>query len=154
MYEVEPLEKITDAYLDQYLWYEADKRASRRPWSDRPRKTTHGLVRRRRVTTQVICSRTGSSRPTPSRRLYLYISGARASIIWRTSGPPTRASAWSCSSRSSRRCVDVDLELCVTRPQVYEKIDLTLLNRLMRLVVDHNIADYITSKNNVSDSAW
>ena len=23
---MEPLEKITDAYLDQYLWYEADKR--------------------------------------------------------------------------------------------------------------------------------
>ena len=32
VYEVEPLEKITDAYLDQYLWYEADKRASRRPF--------------------------------------------------------------------------------------------------------------------------
>jgi pre-mRNA-processing factor 8 len=26
VYDVEPLEKITDAYLDQYLWYEADKR--------------------------------------------------------------------------------------------------------------------------------
>ena len=26
VYEIEPLEKITDAYLDQYLWYEADKR--------------------------------------------------------------------------------------------------------------------------------
>ena len=26
VYEVEPLEKITDAYLDQYLWYEASKR--------------------------------------------------------------------------------------------------------------------------------
>lgn len=26
VYEVEPLEKITDSYLDQYLWYEADKR--------------------------------------------------------------------------------------------------------------------------------
>ena len=23
---IQPLEKITDAYLDQYLWYEADKR--------------------------------------------------------------------------------------------------------------------------------
>ena len=31
----------------------------------------------------------------------------------------------------------------------YEKIDLTLLNRLLRLIVDHNIADYMTSKNNV-----
>jgi pre-mRNA-processing factor 8 len=26
VYLVEPLEKITDAYLDQYLWYEADRR--------------------------------------------------------------------------------------------------------------------------------
>lgn len=26
MYEVDPLEKITDAYLDQYLWYEASVR--------------------------------------------------------------------------------------------------------------------------------
>src|SRR5699024_6800799 len=33
--------------------------------------------------------------------------------------------------------------------RVYEKVDLTLLNRLMRLIVDHNIADYISAKNNV-----
>ena len=26
IYTIDPLEKITDAYLDQYLWYEADKR--------------------------------------------------------------------------------------------------------------------------------
>lgn len=26
VYDVDPMEKITDAYLDQYLWYEADKR--------------------------------------------------------------------------------------------------------------------------------
>jgi len=26
VYEIEPLEKITDSYLDQYLWYESDKR--------------------------------------------------------------------------------------------------------------------------------
>jgi pre-mRNA-processing factor 8 len=32
---------------------------------------------------------------------------------------------------------------------VYEKMDLNLLNRLLRLIVDHNIADYITGKNNV-----
>jgi len=32
---------------------------------------------------------------------------------------------------------------------VYEKIDLTLLNRLLRLILDHNIADYMTSKNNI-----
>ena len=33
--------------------------------------------------------------------------------------------------------------------KMYEKIDLTLLNRLLRLLVDHNIADYMTAKNNV-----
>ena len=33
--------------------------------------------------------------------------------------------------------------------KVYEKIDFTLLNRLLRLVVDHNLADYMTTKNNV-----
>ena len=26
VYAIEPLEKITDAYLDQYIWYESDKR--------------------------------------------------------------------------------------------------------------------------------
>ncbi|KAG0498353.1 hypothetical protein HPP92_003044 [Vanilla planifolia] len=31
----------------------------------------------------------------------------------------------------------------------FEKIDLTMLNRLLRLVLDHNIADYVTAKNNV-----
>ena len=32
VYDVELLEKITDAYLDQYLWYEADKRRLFPPW--------------------------------------------------------------------------------------------------------------------------
>ena len=25
VYEIEPLEKITDCYLDQYIWFEADR---------------------------------------------------------------------------------------------------------------------------------
>lgn len=33
--------------------------------------------------------------------------------------------------------------------KMFEKVDLTLLNRLLRLIVDHNIADYMTAKNNV-----
>ena len=33
--------------------------------------------------------------------------------------------------------------------KMYEKIDLTLLNRLLQLIVDRNIADYMTAKNNV-----
>ncbi|KAJ2737919.1 Pre-mRNA-processing-splicing factor 8, partial [Coemansia sp. BCRC 34301] len=32
VFDIEPLEKITDAYLDQYLWYEADKRRLWAPW--------------------------------------------------------------------------------------------------------------------------
>jgi len=32
--------------------------------------------------------------------------------------------------------------------KVYEKVDFTLLNRLLRLILDHNLADYITAKNN------
>lgn len=34
--------------------------------------------------------------------------------------------------------------------KIYEKIDLNLFNRLLRLIVDHNIADYMTAKNNVT----
>eukprot|EP00878_Enallax_costatus_P029126 GHUV01031553.1.p2 GENE.GHUV01031553.1~~GHUV01031553.1.p2 ORF type:complete len:126 (-),score=54.90 GHUV01031553.1:16-393(-) len=33
--------------------------------------------------------------------------------------------------------------------KMYEKVDITLLNRLLRLVVDHNLADYMSAKNNV-----
>ena len=29
------------------------------------------------------------------------------------------------------------------------QVDLTLLNRLLRLILDHNIADYMTAKNNI-----
>lgn len=36
-----------------------------------------------------------------------------------------------------------------TLEKLFEKVDLTLLNRLLRLIVDHNIADYMTAKNNV-----
>lgn len=36
--------------------------------------------------------------------------------------------------------------------KLYDKIDFTLLNRLLRLIMDHNLADYMTSKNNVTIS--
>ena len=35
-----------------------------------------------------------------------------------------------------------------TLSRVYEEVDFTLLNRLLRLILDHNLADYITAKNN------
>jgi pre-mRNA-processing factor 8 len=33
--------------------------------------------------------------------------------------------------------------------KAYEKIDLTLLNRLLRPIPGHNLADYITAKHNI-----
>jgi len=44
---------------------------------------------------------------------------------------------------------ECDVMLEAKFEKLYEKIDLTLLNRLLRLIVDHNIADYMTAKNNV-----
>lgn len=32
-----------------------------------------------------------------------------------------------------------------------KKIDLTLLNRLLRLIMDQNLADYITAKNDTGE---
>lgn len=33
---------------------------------------------------------------------------------------------------------------------MFEKVDLTFINKLLRLVMDHNLADYMTSKHNVN----
>jgi len=33
--------------------------------------------------------------------------------------------------------------------KLYDKIDFTFFNKLLRLIVDHNLADYMTTKNNV-----
>lgn len=52
------------------------------------------------------------------------------------------------------RCLGHFIELvsCLNETKfdkVYEKMDLTLLNRLLRLIIDHNLADYMTTKNNI-----
>eukprot|EP01012_Entosiphon_sulcatum_P022057 TRINITY_DN2696_c0_g1_i1.p1 TRINITY_DN2696_c0_g1~~TRINITY_DN2696_c0_g1_i1.p1 ORF type:complete len:2331 (+),score=635.10 TRINITY_DN2696_c0_g1_i1:51-7043(+) len=108
VYEMEPLEKITDAYLDQYLWYEADKRHLFPNWV-----------------------KPADSEPPPL-LVYKWCQGVNnLTDIWNT---------------STGECVVV---VESRFDKVYEKIDLTLLNRLLRLIVDHNIADYITAKNNV-----
>ena len=108
VYDIEPLEKITDAYLDQYLWYEADKRHLFPNWI-----------------------KPSDSEPPPL-LVYKWCQGINnLHDIWST---------------GDGECV-VMLE--TKMEMVYEKIDLTLLNRLLRLIVDHNIADYMTTKNNV-----
>lgn len=108
-YSIDPLEKITDAYLDQYLWYEADKRQLFPNWV-KP-----------------------SDDEIPPLLVYKWSQGINnLESIWST---------------DNGEC-NVMLETSLSK--FSEKIDLTLLNRLLRLIVDPNIADYMTSKNNIN----
>jgi pre-mRNA-processing factor 8 len=108
VYHIEPLEKITDSYLDQYLFYEADKRNLFPSWI-----------------------KPSDSEPTPL-LAYKWCQGVNnLHGIWET---------------KNGECLVL---MQTVLENVYEKMDLTLLNRLLRLIVDHNIADYMTSKNNV-----
>ncbi|KAJ6171891.1 hypothetical protein N7470_000958 [Penicillium chermesinum] len=108
VYDIEPIEKITDAYLDQYLWYQAEQRHLFPSWI-KP-----------------------SDSEVPPLLTYKWAQGINnLSNVWETSEGETN--------------VMIETELS----KVYEKVDLTMLNRLLRLIMDHNLADYITSKNNV-----
>jgi pre-mRNA-processing factor 8 len=108
-YDIEPVEKITDAYLESFLWYEADKRHLFPAWV-----------------------KPGDSEPPPL-LVYKWCQGINnLTDVWET---------------NEGECV-VMMETVLSK--VYEKIDLTLLNRLLRLIMDHNLADYITAKNNTT----
>jgi len=108
VYEVEPLEKITDAYLDQYLWYESDKRRLFPAWL-----------------------KPSDSEPPPL-LVYKWCQGINnLQPIWET---------------AEGEC-NVMLETKFEK--MYEKMDLTFLNRPLRLIVDHSIADYMSAKNNI-----
>ena len=108
VYDIPPLEKITDAYLDQYLWYEADKRGLFPNWV-----------------------KPADSEPPPL-LVYKWCQGIN-----------NLHNIWDTSNDECVVMVETQFE------KLYEKIDLTLLNRLLRLIVDHNIADYMTAKNNI-----
>ncbi|OCF36708.1 pre-mRNA-processing-splicing factor 8 [Kwoniella heveanensis BCC8398] len=108
-YDIEPVEKITDAYLDQYLHFEGEKRGLFPNWI-----------------------KPSDSEPPPL-LVYKWCQGINnLTDIWDT---------------SEGECV-VMMETVLSR--VYEKVDFTLLNRLLRLILDHNLADYITAKNNIT----
>ncbi|KAG8802728.1 pre-mRNA-splicing factor 8 [Serendipita sp. 411] len=108
-YDIEPVEKITDAYLDQFLFFEADKRGLFPAWI-KPADTE-----------------------PPPLLVYKWCQGINnLTDIWET---------------SEGEC-NVMIETVFSK--VYEKVDLTLLNRLLRLILDHNLADYITAKNNIT----
>ncbi|KAG5918343.1 Pre-mRNA-splicing factor spp42 [Claviceps capensis] len=108
VYDIEPIEKISDAYLDQYLWYQADQRHLFPAWI-KP-----------------------SDSEVPPLLVYKWAQGINnLNSVWETSDGECN--------------VMVETELS----KVYEKMELTLLNSLLRLIMDHNLADYITAKNNV-----
>jgi len=105
---IEPLEKIADAYLDQYLWYEADKRRLFPNWV-KP-----------------------SDAEPPPLLVYKWATAINnVSDVW----------------QSEDGGATVHLQAPLSR--MSEKVDLVLLNRLLRLIMDHNLADYMTAKNNV-----
>jgi pre-mRNA-processing factor 8 len=106
VYDVEPLEKITDAYLDQYLWYEADKRHLFPNWI----------------------------KPSDSPPLLVY--------KW-CQGINNLHEVWNTENGECLVLMETKLD------KICEKIDLVLLNRLLRLIVDHNLVDYMTAKSNI-----
>ncbi|EEQ97873.1 pre-mRNA splicing factor prp8, putative, partial [Perkinsus marinus ATCC 50983] len=109
IYDIDPLEKITDAYLDQYLWLEADQRMLFPNWV-----------------------KPSDSEPPPLLVYKVCCGVNNMTNVWDTSNNET-------------------LVMVTTQySKLAEKIDLTLLNRLLRLIVDHNIADYMSGKNNVN----
>ena len=108
VYDIEPIEKITDAYLDQYLWYQADQRHLVPAWI-KP-----------------------SDSEVPPLLTYKWAQGIN-----------NLGGVWETADGECNVMIETQLS------KVYEKIDLTLLNRLLRLIMDHNLADYISSKNNV-----
>ncbi|KAK5653161.1 hypothetical protein OQA88_9260 [Cercophora sp. LCS_1] len=109
VYDIEPIEKISDAYLDQYLWYQADQRHLFPAWI-KP-----------------------SDSEVPPLLVYKWAQGINnLDRVWET---------------ADGEC-NVMIETQLSK--VYEKIELTLLNSLLRLIMDHNLADYITAKNNVT----
>ncbi|QLL30278.1 hypothetical protein HG536_0A00950 [Torulaspora globosa] len=108
VFAVDPLEKITDAYLDQYLWYEADERNLFPNWI-KP-----------------------SDAEIPPLLVYKWCQGLN-----------NLTDVWDVSNGQSTAILETRLG------EMAEKVDFTLLNRLLRLIVDPNIADYMTAKNNV-----
>ncbi|OAA61907.1 pre-mRNA processing splicing factor 8 [Niveomyces insectorum RCEF 264] len=109
VYDIEPIEKISDAYLDQYLWYQADQRHLFPAWI-KP-----------------------SDSEVPPLLVYKW-----------TQGINNLQNVWDAGNGECDVLIETQLS------KVYEKIELTLLNSLLRLIMDHNLADYITAKNNVT----
>lgn len=109
VYQVDSLERITDAYLDQYLWFEADRRSLFPNW---------------------VKPADAEIAPLMARRLCEGINNLDG--VWDTA--------------NGQSVVLVQTRLS----GLAENMNLTLLNRLLRQVVDPSLADYLSAKNNVS----
>jgi pre-mRNA-processing factor 8 len=106
--EIEPIEKITDGYLDHYVWFESEKRKLFPNWV-----------------------KPSDTEPAPL-LVYKWCHGINNSQdVWKT------------TERNFAVMIEFELK------KICQKMDLTLTNRLLRLVVDQNLADYMTGKNNV-----
>lgn len=109
VYKVDPLEKITDAYLDQYLWYEAERRSLFPNWI----------------------------KPSDHEN--------QPNLVWKwCQGINNLKDVWEYANGEST------VHLQTTLENMTENIDLLLLNRLLRLVMDSNLAEYICAKMNVA----
>lgn len=107
-FTVDPLEKITDAYVNQYLWYEADKRKLFPNWV-KP-----------------------SDDEIPPLLVYKWCQGINnLHDVWSTGRG------------------EANVMFHTTLRNVAENIDFTVLKRLLSLIMDPMIADYIIAKNNV-----
>ena len=145
VYDVEPLEKITDAYLDQYLWYEADKRRLFPPWikpadTEPPPLLVYKWcqgINNLQVSGLSSFLIPGALAFSSGERHCMVVTNSLLSLS------PSPQDVWDTAEGECNVMMETRFE------KMYEKIDLTLLNRLLRLIVDHNIADYMTAKNNV-----
>lgn len=149
VYDVEPLEKITDAYLDQYLWYEADKRRLFPPWikpadTEPPPLLVYKWCQGQCLLGLEIRFFLSHSRKQSNPRCgQECMSSFISEMCLFSSGINNLQDVWETAEGECNVMLESRYE------KMYEKIDLTLLNRLLRLIVDHNIADYMTAKNNV-----
>jgi pre-mRNA-processing factor 8 len=107
VYTCDPMEKITDMYLDQYLWYEAYRRGLFPEWI-----------------------KPSDSEPGPY-------------LVYKTcQNINNYHEIWDNTNGSSTALVQTQFS------KLFDNVDLTVLNRLLRLIMDPVLADYITARYN------
>eukprot|EP00166_Cyanidium_caldarium_P001792 ctg_1928.g546 len=119
VHRVDAAERITDAFVDQYLWREASRRQLFPVWMQ-PADDALPPVQVHRL-----CERIAAQAP-----------------VWWPKAVPEEVSA-PAGQHACTAMVQVHLT------QLAERVELVFLNRLLRLIVDEALADYLTAKCNV-----